>query len=421
MHHFNYVDGRLHCEGVPLEDIAREVGTPTYVYSTATLERHYKVLSEAFDGSKYLIAYSVKACGNIGVVSTLAKLGAGADVVSGGELAKALHAGIPAEKIVFSGVGKTRAELTAALVAGIHQFNVESFPEMERLNEIAMSLGKKAPIAFRVNPHVDAGGHANISTGGAEHKFGIAWHEAGEMYAQAAAMEGINPVGVDVHIGSQIMDVEPMRIAFEKVVTLVRELREQGINIQRMDLGGGLGIPYSPKDNPDSPAKYAQMIREVKQGIDVQLILEPGRMIAGNAGVMLANVEYVKERDGRTFVILDSGMNDLARPALYDATHEINLLNEPAADASLKPVDIVGPVCETTDRFEEARPMPPLQQDDKIAFMSAGAYGAVLSSQYNARPLAAEVIVNGDSYSVIRPRPSYEDIIALENQPSWLE
>lgn len=421
MHHFNYVDGRLHCEGVSLEEIANQVGTPTYVYSTATLERHYKVLSEAFEGSKYLIAYSVKACGNIGVVATLAKLGAGADVVSGGELAKALHAGIPAEKIVFSGVGKTRSELTAALEAGIHQFNVESFPEMERLNEIAIDLGKVAPIAFRVNPHVDAGGHANISTGGAEHKFGIAWHEAAEMYAKANAMEGINPIAVDVHIGSQIMDVEPMRIAFEKVVTLVRELREQGIDIQRMDLGGGLGIPYSPEDNPDSPAKYAQMIREVKQGVDVQLILEPGRMIAGNAGVMLANVEYIKERDGRKFVILDSGMNDLARPALYDSIHEVSPLVEPAEGAELKPVDLVGPVCETTDRFEEARPMPELKQDDKIAFMSAGAYGAVLSSQYNARPLAAEVLVNGDSFSVIRPRPSYEDIIALEKQPDWLK
>lgn len=421
MHHFNYVDGRLHCEGVDLEDIANQVGTPTYVYSTATLERHYKVLSEAFEGSKYLIAYSVKACGNIGVISTLAKLGAGADVVSGGELAKALHAGVPAEKIVFSGVGKTRAELSAALEAGIHQFNVESFPEMERLNEIAIGLGKVAPIAFRVNPHVDAGGHANISTGGAEHKFGIAWHEAADMYAKANAMEGINPIAVDVHIGSQIMDVEPMRIAFEKVVTLVRELREQGIDIQRMDLGGGLGIPYSDKDNPDSPAKYAQMIREVKQGVDVELILEPGRMIAGNAGVMIANVEYVKERDGRTFVILDSGMNDLARPALYDATHEVSPLIETPADADLKPVDLVGPVCETTDRFEEARPMATLKQDDKIAFMSAGAYGAVLSSQYNARPLAAEVLVNGDSFSVIRPRPTYDDIIALEKQPDWLK
>lgn len=419
MHHFDYKDGRLHCEDVPLDKIAEDVGTPCYVYSTATLTRHYNVLAQAFEGSKYLIAYSVKACGNIGVISTLAKLGAGADVVSGGELAKALHAGVPAEKIVFSGVGKTTKELTAALEAGIHQFNVESFPELERLSRIATSMGKTAPIAFRVNPHVEAGGHANISTGGAEHKFGIAWHEAAEMYKQAKDLPGVDPVGVDVHIGSQITDVEPMRIAFEKVVSLVRELREQGLDIQRMDLGGGLGIPYSGGETPDTPADYAQMIREVKQGVDVELILEPGRMIAGNAGVMLASVEYIKERDGKTFVILDSGMNDLMRPALYAAHHDILPLSQSAPTDPLNYVDVVGPVCETTDRFAKGRELPPLGEGDKLAFMSAGAYGAVLSSQYNARPLAAEVLVNGDKYAVIRPRPSYDDLIGLERQPDW--
>ena len=420
MHHFHYRDGRLHCEDVPLDTIADQVGTPCYVYSTATLTRHYNVLADAFDGSKYLIAYSVKACGNIGVAKTLAGLGAGADVVSGGELYKALHAGIPASRIVFSGVGKTRDELKMALDAGIHQFNVESLPEMERLSQIAADMGKVAPVAFRVNPHVDAGGHANISTGGAEHKFGIAWHEAGTFYQRASDLPGIDPVGVDVHIGSQITDISPMRIAFEKVVTLVKQLRAEGFAISRMDLGGGLGIPYKPTDNPDTPAQYAQMIREVKQGVDIELILEPGRMIAGNAGVMLATVEYVKHRDGRSFVILDSGMNDLMRPALYDAHHEILPLAEADSDTPLETVDIVGPVCESTDRFAKARSMPPLKQDDRIAFMSAGAYGAVLSSQYNARPIAAEVIVNGDVFDVIRRRPTYEEIVALESAPHWL-
>ncbi len=421
MHHFSYQNGVLRCEDVSLDAIAQAVGTPCYVYSSATLTRHYNVLAEAFEGSKYLIAYSVKACGNIGVIATLAKLGAGADVVSGGELAKALAAGVPADRIVFSGVGKTKAELTAALDAGIHQFNVESFPEMERLNAIAVDMGKVAPIAFRVNPHVEAGGHANISTGGAEHKFGIAWHEAADMYQRAKDMPGVDPVGVDVHIGSQITDVEPMRIAFEKVVSLVRELRDLGVDIRRMDLGGGLGIPYTAGDNPDSPAKYAQMIREVKQGVDVELILEPGRMIAGNAGVLLASVEYVKERDGKTFVILDTGMNDLMRPALYDAHHDIEPVKQPANTDPRTYVDIVGPVCESTDRFAKGREMAPLHEGDLIAFMSAGAYGAVLSSQYNARPLAAEVLVNGSEFEVIRPRPSYDDIIALERRPHWLE
>ena len=421
MHHFDYKQGRLHCEDVPLDAIADDVGTPVYVYSTATLTRHYNVLAQVFEGSKYLIAYSVKASGNIGVIKTLAELGSGADVVSGGELYKALQAGIPADKIVFSGVGKTRDELAMAVKAGIHQFNVESLPEMERLSEIASGLGKVAPVAFRVNPHVDAGGHANISTGGAEHKFGIAWHEAGDMYARCRDLPGVNPVGVDVHIGSQITDITPMRLAFEKVVALVRELQAQGFPIQRMDLGGGLGIPYSAGETPDTPAQYAQMIREVKQGVDVELILEPGRMIAGNSGVMIASVEYVKERDGKTFVILDSGMNDLMRPALYDSHHDIVPLAQPLAGAELAEVDIVGPVCETTDRFAKARAMPPLKQDDRIAFMSAGAYGAVLSSQYNARPMAAEVIVKNDQFDVIRPRPTYEDIVALERSPSWLD
>ena len=419
MHHFHYQNGQLHCENVLLDDIAEQVGTPAYVYSNATLTRHYNVLADAFDGSRFLIAYSVKANGNIGVVSTLAAVGAGADVVSGGELAKALAAGVPASKIVFSGVGKTRDELSAALKANIHQFNVESLPEMERLSAIAAALGKSAPVAFRVNPHVEAGGHANISTGGAEHKFGIAWHEARDMYARARDLPGIDPVGVDVHIGSQITDITPMRLAFEKVVGLVQELRDDGHDITRMDLGGGLGIPYASGDAPDTPFQYAQMIREVKQGLDIELILEPGRMIAGNAGVMLASVEYIKKRDGRTFVILDSGMNDLMRPALYDAHHDILPLKE-TKDRALQTVDIVGPVCETTDRFAEARNMPALNQGDRIAFMSAGAYGAVLSSQYNARPLAAEVLVKDDKWSLIRPRPSYEDIIALERRPDWL-
>jgi diaminopimelate decarboxylase len=420
MHHFAYRNGVMHCEDVSLEAIARELGTPAYVYSDATLRRHYTVLAEAFAGKKCLIAYAVKANSNLGVIATLASMGAGADVVSGGELRKAMDAGVPAERIVFSGVGKTVEEMRLGLERGIHQFNVESGPELLRLSAVAKSMGKTAPIAFRVNPHVEAGGHAHISTGSAEHKFGIAWHEAEEFYEQAMNLPGIAPVGVAVHIGSQIMRVPPLREAWEKVVALARRLQAKSFPITRVDFGGGLGVPYKDSDDPDSPMLYAKQAREVLGDLDVELIFEPGRLIAGNAGVLISRVEYIKERDGRTFVVLDAGMNDLIRPALYGAFHEILPVKTPEIGAPRAPVDLVGPICESTDRFAKDRVMPPLKEGDLVAFMTAGAYGATLSSQYNSRPLVAEALVRGDACVVVRRRPTYEEMIALERAPDWI-
>jgi diaminopimelate decarboxylase len=420
MHHFAYRNGILHCEDVSLEAIARELGTPAYVYSDATLRRHYKVLADAFAGRDCLIAYAVKANSNLGVIATLASLGAGADVVSGGELMKAMEAGVPANRIVFSGVAKTEVEMRIGLERGIHQFNIESLPELQRLSRIAVEMGKRAPIAFRVNPHVEAGGHAHISTGSAEHKFGIAWHEAEVFYKEASRLPNIDPVGIAVHIGSQIMRVEQLGEAWEKVVALARRLRDQGFAISRLDFGGGLGVPYKDGEEPDSPALYARKARDVLGGLDVELIFEPGRLIAGNAGVLISRVEYVKERDGRTFVILDAGMNDLIRPALYSAYHEVLPVRTPALGAPRRAVDLVGPICESTDRFAKDRPMPPLKEGDLVAFMTAGAYGATLSSQYNSRPLVAEALVRGDACVVVRRRPTFEEMIALERAPDWI-
>lgn len=419
MHHFAYRNGVLHCEDVSLEAVARELGTPAYVYSDATLRRHYRALADAFAGRNVLIAFAVKANSNIGVLATLAAEGAGADVVSGGEMLRALEAGIPANRIVFSGVAKTAEEMKLGLERGIHQFNVESLPELHRLSEVASSLGKRAPIAFRVNPHVEAGGHAHISTGSAEHKFGIAWHEAESFFEEASRLPGIDPVGIAVHIGSQIMRVEPMRASFDKVVALARRLRDRGFAISRIDFGGGLGVPYKDGDDPDSPTIYAQQARQALGDLDVQLILEPGRLISGNAGVLISRVEYIKERDGRTFVILDAGMNDLLRPALYSAHHDVLPVRTPEVGAPRSAVDLVGPICESTDRFAKDRPMPPLKEGDLVAFMTAGAYGATLSSQYNSRPLVAEALVRGDACVVIRRRPTFDEMIALERVPDW--
>lgn len=420
MNHFGYRNGVLHCEDVSLEAIARELGTPAYVYSDATLRRHYQVLADAFTGRNVLIAYAVKANSNIGVLATLGALGAGADTVSGGEMLRALEAGIPANRIVFSGVAKAEWEMRLGLERGIFQFNVESMPELHRLSRIAQEMGKRAPIALRVNPHVEAGGHAHISTGTPETKFGIAWHEADAFYDEASRLPNIDPIGVAVHIGSQIMRVEPMRAAWEKVVALTRRLRDRGFAIQRVDFGGGLGVPYKDGEDPDSPMLYARQAREVLGNLDVQLILEPGRLIAGNAGVLISRVEYVKERDGRTFVILDAGMNDLMRPALYAAHHEVLPVRTPAMGAERRAVDLVGPICESTDRFAKDRPMPPLKEGDLVAFMTAGAYGATLSSQYNSRPLVAEALVRGDACVVVRRRPTFEEMIALERAPDWI-
>ena len=419
MHHFAYRNGVLHCEDVSLEAVARELGTPAYVYSDATLRRHYQTLAEAFKGRDVLIAFAVKANSNIGVLATLAAEGAGADVVSGGEMLRALEAGIPANRIVFSGVAKTAEEMKLGLERGIHQFNVESLPELRRLSAVAAALGKRAPIAFRVNPHGEAGGHAHISTGSAEHKFGIAWHEAEGFFEEASRLPGIDPVGIAVHIGSQIMRVEPMRASFDKVIALARRLRDRGFAISRIDFGGGLGVPYKDGDDPDSPTIYAQQARQALGDLDVQLILEPGRLIAGNAGVLISRVEYIKERDGRTFVILDAGMNDLLRPALYSAHHDVLPVRSPEVGAPRSAVDLVGPICESTDRFAKDRPMPPLKEGDLVAFMTAGAYGATLSSQYNSRPLVAEALVRGDACVVIRRRPTFDEMIALERVPDW--
>lgn len=419
MHHFAYKSGRLHCEETPIDRIADEVGTPCYVYSIATLRRHARVIAEVFTGMDCLIAYSVKANGNLGVLATLASEGCGADVVSGGELQRAMKAGIPASKIVFSGVGKTKAEMSAALKAGIHQFNVESAGELRALSETAAALGLEAPIALRVNPDVAAGGHPNISTGKSGDKFGVPWSEAEDLYAEAARLPGIRVAGVDVHIGSQIGDLTPMRAAFEKTIGLVKRLREAGHAISRIDVGGGLGIPYKTGDAPAPPSDYAEMIRDVTQGLGLQVILEPGRVIAGNAGILVTEALYKKPAPDRTFLIVDAGMNDLMRPALYDAHHDIIPVREADTDQT-ETYDVVGPICESTDKFAARREMPPVQPGDRLALMSAGAYGASLSSQYNARPLAPEVLVDGDRFTLVRRRPSFDEMTALETVPDWL-
>ena len=421
MHHFHYRNGLLYCEDVALDTIADDVGTPVYVYSTATLRRHARVIAAAFDKIDCLIAYSVKANGNLAVLATLASEGCGADVVSAGEMKRALAAGIPAEKIVFSGVGKTAAEMESALEAGIYQFNVESAAELEVLSAVASNMGKTAPIALRVNPDVAAGGHPNISTGKQGDKFGVPWVDAPSLYKRAAELPGIDPVGIDVHIGSQIGDLEPMEAAFRKTTDLAKSLIANGIPLTRIDLGGGLGIPYKSGDAPAPPADYAAMVAKVVSDMPhgVQVILEPGRVIAGNAGVLITEALYEKQAPDRTFLIIDAGMNDLMRPALYSAHHDIWPLKERNADLFTHEVDIVGPICESTDKFATRRALPKIESGERLALLSAGAYGAVLSSQYNARPLVPEVLVDGASYAIIRKRPSFEDMIALEQMPPW--
>ena len=420
MHHFDYKQGELHCEDVALSAIADAVGTPCYVYSTATLTRHIRVIAEAFDGLSSLIAYSVKANGNLAVLATLARHGAGADVVSGGELMRARRAGIPASRIVFSGVGKTREEMALALNEGIHQFNVESAGELLALSEVAVRHGRKAPIAIRVNPDVAAGGHPNISTGKAGDKFGVAWNEAEAIYGEAARLPGIDVVGVDVHIGSQIGELEPMRAAFERTVGLARRLREVGHPIERIDLGGGLGIPYQPGDEPAPPRDYASMIADIVGDTGLEIILEPGRVIAGNAGILISEVLFTKRAPDRTFLIVDAGMNDLMRPALYAAHHEIWPLREANDTGPRQDYDIVGPICESTDKFATGRDLPQMSSGDRLAFLSAGAYGAVLSSQYNARPLVPEVLVDGDRFAIVLRRPNFDEMVQLEEIPAWL-
>ena len=417
MNHFHYRDGRLFAEDVDLTALAAEIGTPFYCYSSATLERHYRVFAEAFPKDT-LIAFSVKANGNLAVLKTLGQLGAGADVVSGGELKKGLKAGIPANKIVFSGVGKTRAEMKLGLEAGIHQFNVESEPELLALNGMAASLGKRAAITIRVNPDVDAKTHAKITTGTSENKFGIPWSRARAAYKLAASLPALQIVGVDVHIGSQITELSPFEAAFARVADLVRSLRDDGHMISRIDLGGGLGVPYAPTD-PARPAPelYGAAVSKAVAGLGCELILEPGRLIAANAGVLVARVTYVKEGEARKFLILDAGMNDLIRPAMYDAHHEIVSVRE-GTGGSL--YDVVGPVCESSDLFGRDRRLPEMKDGDLVAILTAGAYGAVMASAYNARPPAAEVLVRGKEWAVVRPRMSDDELIGLDRIPGWL-
>jgi diaminopimelate decarboxylase len=420
MNHFSYRNGVLHAEAIDLAMLAEKVGTPFYCYSTATLERHYRVFAEAFPNDS-LIAFSVKANGNIAVLKTLAKLGAGADVVSGGELKKALRAGVSAARIVFSGVGKAKAEMKLALEAGIYQFNVESEEELHALSEVASQLNTTAPITLRVNPDVDAKTHAKITTGTAETKFGIAWSRVRGAYALAARLPALRIVGIDLHIGSQIVDLEPFERAFGKLVELTAQLRADGHTIARLDLGGGLGVPYVQNNEPPpDPIAYGRMATRVTAALGCQLILEPGRLIAANAGILVTRVLYIKQGEAKTFAIVDAGMNDLIRPALYDSHHDIVRVVEAAPETERKRYDVVGPVCETSDIFAAGRELPELKAGDLVAILTAGAYGAVMSSAYNARPPAPEILVKGELWSVVRPRLDDDALFGTERIPDWL-
>ncbi|MBT3141486.1 diaminopimelate decarboxylase [Phaeobacter gallaeciensis] len=421
MDHFLYRDGALYAEDVPISEIAAAVGTPFYAYSTATLQRHFKLFDDALEGMDHLVCYAMKAASNQAILRTLAQVGAGMDVVSEGEYLRAKAAGVPGEKIVFSGVGKTAREIRTALTGGIRQFNVESEPEMEVINAVALELGVVAPITVRVNPDVDAKTHAKIATGKSENKFGIPIARASEVYARAAALPGLDVIGIDVHIGSQLTELEPFELAYQKVAELTEQLRNEGHNIRRLDLGGGLGIPYTRSNEaPPLPVEYGALIKKTLGHLGCEIEIEPGRLIAGNAGILVSDVIYVKSGEGRDFLIVDAAMNDLIRPAMYEAHHDIVAVNEPAPGTEMQAYDIVGPVCESGDTFAKQRNMPPLASGDLIAFRSAGAYGAVMSSEYNTRPLIPEVLVNGDQFAVIRPRPTFDEMINRDTIPEWL-
>jgi len=422
MDHFEPKDGVLHAEGVALDRLAAEIGTPFYCYSTATLERHYRVFVEALadiDSTQApLVAYAVKANPNLSVIATLARAGAGADVVSGGEMRRALAAGVPANRIVFSGVGKTRDEMAAALAAGIYQFNVESEEELATLGEIATALGTFAPVALRINPGVDALTHAKISTGKDENKFGIPLARAEAAYARAAATPGINAVGISAHIGSQLTQLAPLEATFARLGELLTKLRAAGHEVQRVDLGGGLGIPYRRDEPaPPNPAAYGAMVAKATRGWNVRLMFEPGRMIVGNAGIMVTRVILAKTGAAKRFVVVDAAMNDLLRPAFYSAWHDIIAV---APRAGHMTATVVGPICETGDTFAEDRDLTPLHAGDLVAFMTAGAYGATMASTYNSRPLVPEVLVDGENYAVVRPRLEIEALLALDVIAPWL-
>lgn len=420
MNHFEHRDGILHAEDVPVPEIAKAVGTPFYVYSTATLERHYKVFAKAFDGVDAMVCYAMKANSNQAVLKTLARLGAGIDVVSEGELRRALAAGVPASRIMFSGVGKTPREMDLGLEAGIYCFNVESEPELEVLNARAVKAGKVAHVSFRINPDVDARTHAKISTGKKENKFGISWERARAVYARAAGLPGIKVTGIDMHIGSQITDLQPFDDAFALLTELTATLKADGHHIEHVDLGGGLGIPYREDNEPPPlPDAYAQVVRKHVTKLGVKVIFEPGRLIAGNAGILVSEVVYLKEGDAKNFLIVDAAMNDLVRPTLYDAFHTIRPVVR-HDDAPRLKVDVVGPVCETGDFLGHDRDMQRMEPGELIAVSTAGAYGAVQAGTYNSRLLVPEVLVSGDRFAVVRPRPTYEELIGLDNVPDWV-
>ncbi len=428
MNHFETKNGEMYCEGVSVTELAREVGTPFYCYSSATLERHFTVFSEALASQPALrgprneaplVAYATKANSNLAVLSTLAALGSGADTVSEGEIRKALKAGVPADKIVFSGVGKTDDEMAFALKTGIHQINVESRVEMERLAKVAQALNVIAPVVIRINPGVGAGGHAKITTGGARDKFGVSADEALKLYAEAASQRFIAPLGIACHIGSQITDLAPLQAAFAKMKGWVEQLRAEGLSVERLDLGGGLGVPYFNQKEPPSVHDFAQMVALTAGDLGLRYAFEPGRLIAANAGILVSRVVHINERteNDQNFLVLDAAMNDLLRPALYDAYHDIRPVVSGHNDTVT--YDVVGPVCETGDTFTRGRDLPRLKAGDLVAFMTAGAYGAVMGSEYNSRPLAPEVLVRDGDWAIVRPRPTYDEMMAREAVPAW--
>lgn len=418
MNHFDYRGGVLHAEDVPIPEIAAAIGTPFYLYSTATLLRHFCVFRDALpEGS--LIAYAVKANGNLAVIETLAREGAGADVVSEGELRRALAGGVPPDRIVFSGVGKTQAELGFALDTGIFQINVESEPELEALSALAASRGLTADIAIRVNPDVDARTHAKISTGKGENKFGVPIDRMPDLAARCAALPGIRLQGIAVHIGSQITELGPLEAAYVKVLEMTAALQAAGHPLTRADFGGGLGVPYVMNAaHPPSPAEYGAMVGRISAGKNLKLAFEPGRLIVANAGILVTRVTYVKHGASRDFLVLDAGMNDLIRPAMYDAHHD--LIPVVASDRAERAYDVVGPVCETGDTFARGRTVPAFESGELAAILTAGAYGAAQASEYNARPLVAEAMVNGSDWAIVRPRPSYEEMLGRDRLPAWL-
>jgi diaminopimelate decarboxylase len=421
MHHFQYRDGVLHAEDVDLHAVADAVGTPFYCYATATLERHYRVFADAFAGADTLVCFAVKANSNQAVLATLGRLGAGMDIVSEGELRRALAAGVPGDRIVFSGVGKTRGEMAAALDANILCFNVESEPELAALSEVAVAMGRVAPVSVRINPDVDAKTHAKISTGKSENKFGIPIARAREVYAQAARLPGLAVTGVDMHIGSQITDLAPYANAVELLVGLARDLIADGHPLEHIDFGGGLGIPYRAGDPPPpDPAALAEIVLSRARPLGLKLVFEIGRMIAGNAGILVTRVIYVKESEGRTFLVVDAAMNDLIRPTLYEAHHDILPVREPDSAAVPVKADVVGPVCETGDYLALGRELPPARPGDLLAIMTAGAYGAVQAGTYNTRLLVPEVLVRGGEHALVRPRQTYEQLIGADRLPAWM-